>query len=216
MADSPFPAAPLLNLLTMAALIVGFFNPEARRYTHRIATAYQGGSPVRGLSAATLAVAGHCVVTAMVGTLTAILAWAILGVNRRVVLVATAAGCLMSGIAQLVRAAYGGWSTRRRPGESSESTTASAIYGFVLAPCYPALVLYFASPLIGSRAFALVTAMFGSASIAAVMLQAALVLARHDRRYFFQSELACRVIVGVFLGFLSLIVLSRLWLPSNN
>jgi len=216
MADSPFPAVPLLNLLTMAALIVGVFNPDARRYTHRIATAYQGGSPVRGLSAVTLAVAGHCVVTAMVGTLAAILAWAILGFNRPVVLAATAAGCLMSGLAQLVRAAYGGWSTRKRPGESSEASTASAIYGFVLTPCRPALVLFFASPLVGSRAFALVSAAFASATIAAVMVQAALVLGRHDRRYFFESEAACRVIVGVFLSLVSFIVLSRFWIPSNG
>jgi hypothetical protein len=216
MADSPFPAVPLLNLLTMAALIVGVFNADARRYTHRIATAYQGGSPVRGLSAITLAVAGHCVVTAMLGTLAAVLAWAILGVNRPVVLVATAAGCLMSGLAQLGRAAYGGWSTREHPGESSDSTTASAIYGFVLAPCRPALVLYFASPLVGSRAFALVSAAFASATITTVMFHAALVLGRHDRRYFFQSEAACRVIVGVFLCLVSLILLSRFWSPSSS
>ena len=216
MPDSPFPAVPLLNLLTMAALIVGVFNPDARRYTHRIATAYQGGSPVRGLSAVTVAVAGHCVVTAMVGTLAAILAWAVLAVNRPVVLVGTAAGCLMAGLAQLIRAAYGGWSTRKRPTESPDSTTASAIYGFLLTPCRPALVLYFASPLVGSRAFALVSAAFASATIAAVMVHAALVLGRHDRRYFFQSEAACRVIVGVFLCLVSLIVLSRFWMPSNS
>jgi hypothetical protein len=207
---------PLLNLLTMAALIVGVFNPDARRYTHRIATAYQGGSPVRGLSAVTLSVAGHCVVTAMVGTLTAVLAWAILGVNRPVVLVATAAGCLMSGLGQLVRAAYGGWSSRQRPGETSDSTTAAAIYGFVLTPCRSALVLYFASPIVGSRAFALVSAAFASATIGAVMVQAALVLGGHGRRYFFHSEVACRVIVGVFLCFVSLIVVSRFWMTSYN
>lgn len=208
MLDNPVPAVPLLNLLTMAALVLGAFNPEARRYTQRIATVYQGGSPVRGLSAATLAVAGHCVVTVMVGTLAAILAWVILEFNRPVVLVATAAGCLMSGIAQLVRAVYGGWSTRRRRTDSPESTTASAIYGFVLSPSRPVLVLYFATPLVGSRAFALVSVMFASAAIAAVMVHAALVLGRHRRRYFFQSEIACRVIVGIFLCLVSVIVLA--------
>jgi hypothetical protein len=164
---------------------------------------------VRGLSAATLAVAGHCVVTAMVGTLAALLAWVMLEFNRPVVLVATAAGCLLSGIAQLVRAAYGGWSTRRRPTESPASTTASAIYGFVLSPCRPALMLYFATPLVGSRAFALVSVVFGAAAIGSVMFHAALVLGRHQRRYFFQREIACRVIVGIFLCLVSLIVLSR-------
>jgi hypothetical protein len=216
MPDGPIPAVPLLNLLTIAALIVGVFNPDARRYTDRIATTYQGGSPVRGLSAATLAVAGHCVVTTMVGTLAAILAWVMLEFNRPVVLVATAAGCLLSGIAQLVRAAYGGWSTRRRPTESSASTTASAIYGFVLSPCRPVLMLYFATPLVGSRAFALVSVVFGAAAIGSVMFHAALVLGRHRRRYFFQSEIACRVIVGIFLCLVSVIVLSRFWVPSNN
>lgn len=199
---------PLLNLLTIAALIIGVFNPEARRYTDRIATTYQGGSPVRGLSAATLAVAGHCVVTILVGTLAAILAWVILEFNRPVVLVATAAGCLMSGIAQLVRAVHGGWSARQRRDDSAESTTASAIYGFVLSPSRPILVLYFATPLVGSRAFALVSVTFASAAIAAVMVHAALVLGRHRRRYFFQSEIACRVIVGIFLCLVSVIVLA--------
>ena len=207
MADSPFPAVPLLNLLTMAALVVGVFNPEARRYTDRIAAGHRGRSPVRGLSIVTMAVAGHWAVTGMVGTLAAILAWAILSFNQPVVLIATAAGCLMAGIAQIVRAAY---RSRRSHGhDSSGGTTASAIYGFVLSPCRPILVLYFASPLVGARAFALVTVVFGAATMAAVMLHAALILGRHDRRYFFQSEVACRLIVGVLLCIISLIVLFR-------
>lgn len=195
---------PLLNALTAAALVIGTFNPEARRYVNLIASSYRERSRgARGLMAIALTSVGHILVTTALGGSVAILAWFIGTWNRPILVVVTAAACLASGVTEIIMASYRRWHPHR-----TTPTTAGALYGFVLSPCRAALILYFASVSSNWRAFPLLSCVFGGATIAMVLLQASLVLVGQGDRYFFGKENACRVIVGVLLCFLSLIVVS--------
>ena len=206
--DHPVPDAsvvlPLLNALTAAALVIGAFNPESRRYVNLIARSYgERSRGARGLIVIALATVGHILVTGALGSFAAIVAWLIGTWNRPVLVVVTAAACLGSGVSEIVMASYRRWRPHR-----TVPTTAGALYGFVLSPCRAALILYFACVSSNWRAFPLLSTVFGGATIAMVLLQASLVLVGHGNRYFFGKENACRVIVGVLLCFLSLIVVS--------
>ena len=200
----PTLVLPLLNALTAAALVIGAFNPEARRYVNLIATSYGERSPgARGLIAMALATVGHILVTGALAGFAAILAWLIASWNRPALPVVTAAACLAGGVTEVVVASYGRWRPRR-----TAPTTAGALYGFVLSPCRAMLVLYFSSVSSSWRTFPLLSTMFGGATIVMVLLQATLVFGGHGNRFFFEKEAACRIIVGVLLCFLSAIVVS--------